>query len=66
MARPVRVRASYVAERARLTRLEEAILRDRRLGDKDRDVALDLVRALTSHLSQIDGKLPLPRRTKHK
>lgn len=63
MARPVRVRERYTADRGRLTRLEEAVERDPRL---DEDVEKYFIRAhlreLVSLFAKIDDRLHEQRR----
>ena len=55
MARPVRAREYYVAERAALTRLEEAVLRDTRIDAAPRAELLATLRQLQSQLSDVDA-----------
>lgn len=54
MGRPVKIRHSYVGERARLTRLEEAILRDLRLPGGKKDEIVVRLRELCGLLVQAD------------
>jgi hypothetical protein len=54
MGRPVKVRATYVGERARLTRLEEAVFADPRLPGARKDELVGRLRELVRLLVGAD------------
>ena len=57
MARPVRIRKNFTGDRSRLTRLEEAVEKDERLGPEKKAEITELIRRLTGIFSELDGKL---------
>jgi len=66
MGRPVKIRTTYTADRGRLARLEEAVLKDYRLREDDRGVLLVSLQRLGEVLLKIDGYIPKPERKRKK
>lgn len=58
MARTVTVRLTYMADRGRLSRFEEAVSKDPRLAPEKKAEILDLVRRLQMALMEVDKGLP--------
>lgn len=57
MARPVRIRERYTADRSRLTRLEEAVEKDPRVTAEEKIMLHDLLRKAVSLFITIDDRL---------